>query len=47
MEGVLVRQKHRDKNAIKGKKGMRKENTAGYTATPVACEWARAVFEVT
>ena len=31
-----------------GEKGRKKkENKAGYTATPVACGWAGAVFEVT
>ena len=26
---------------------MNRPNKAGYTATPVKCEWAGAVFEVT
>ena len=26
---------------------QRKKNKAGYTATPVACGWAGAIFEVT
>ena len=29
------------------KKVKIRENKAGYTATPVACRWAGAVFEVT
>ena len=31
----------------KGHESTKKTNKAGYTATPVACGWAGAVFEVT
>ena len=32
---------------LSGKKERKKANKAGYTATPVACGWAGAIFEVT
>ena len=32
---------------LKRKKHYLKANKAGYTATPIACGWAVAVFEVT
>ena len=43
----LIKILHMPKRGGKTEKQMRSENKAGYTATPVACEWAGAVFEVT
>ena len=34
------------KKKLKDKKNEKKKNKAGYTATPVACGWAGAIFEV-
>ena len=39
----LKKKKKKQKRNMKRK---RKRNKAGYTATPVACGWAGAVFEV-
>ena len=35
------------KEAMMQKVAQESQNKAGYTATPVACGWAGAIFEVT
>ena len=47
---TLIQIPNKSKGLERGKKkegGEKEKNKAGYMATPVACEWAGAVFEVT
>ena len=47
---TLIQIPNKSKGLERGKKkegGEKEKNKAGYTATPVACGWAGAVFEVT
>ena len=47
MVEVVMRQAEVRTDGKKEEIGVYIENKAGYTATPVACRWVGAVFEVT